>query len=83
MLRENDWKAVRVDALPDGSRTKLISAVDGAVRLYCEQHWSRADHEGVRTLLAERFYTTDPDRAHRTAEAAMAAAMQPVENNEP
>jgi hypothetical protein len=37
----------------------------------------------MRSLTAERYYTTDPDRAHSTLGAALAAATAPVERNEP
>lgn len=77
------WRRVRIDAQPDGSRIKLLSAVVHGVRVYLEQHWSAERLEQVRELLAERYYTSDPKRAHRTMDAALAAATEPVEPNDP
>lgn len=83
MLSENIWGAVRVDPLPDGGHSKLLSTVVNGVRLWREQHWSMESPDGEKELRAERYYTTDPGRAHRTAEAALAAVAEPVEPNNP
>lgn len=83
MMPENTWRTVRPMTHPDGSRTNLLSAVIEGVRVYNEQTWSAPDEQGARTLLQERFYTTDPNRAHRTAAAAIAATTPPIEPNDP
>lgn len=77
------WRRVRIDAQPDGSRIKLMSAVLHGVRVYLEQHWNPEQPDGDRTLLTERYYTTDQARAHRTMDAALAAAGCPVEPKDP
>ena len=84
MMPENIWRKVRVtDDAQERTREVLLSGVFDGLRLWCEKHWSAPDQLGDRTLLNDRYYTTDPERAHRTAEAAVAAALQPVEANHP
>lgn len=80
---ENGWRRVRVDAQPDGGRVRLLSQVVEGVRVYREEHYTAATPEGDRALVLERYYTSDRGRAHRTLEAALAAASEPIETNEP
>lgn len=84
MMPENIWRRVRsAENAVDKTRKVLLSGVFQGVRLYCEKHWSAPDQDGERKLMTERYYSTDPDRAYRTAEAALAATLQPVEDNQP
>lgn len=84
MMPENIWRKVRVtDDAVERTRVVLLSGVFDGVRLWCEKHWSAPDQEGERLLKGERFYTTDPERAHSSAQAALAAVLEPVEANHP
>lgn len=78
------WRMLHVAIDKEDQRTKLFVATVDGVRVHCQQIWGpEHDDCSPRTLFRERFYTTDPDRAHRTLDAALAAAMEPVEPNDP
>lgn len=75
MMPENTWRKVRVHTDPEtGERVVLLSGVFDGVRLWCEKHWSKPGADGERTLLHERFWSNDPGRVDRTAEAALKTA---------
>ena len=77
------WYAVRVDTAPDGGYVKLLCVTVDGERVWREQHHSAALPDGQRHLLTERYWTNDQGRAHRTMEAALAACLLPVEDNQP
>lgn len=79
---EPKWKMVRVDP-HEGGRIRLLSVVIDGQRVYCEEHYAAADHNGDRQLLHQRYWTRSESRSHRTLEAALAAETEPVESNEP
>jgi hypothetical protein len=81
MMAENHWWAVRVTPSATGY-TKLLSRVVDGVRVWREQHWV-VSFEEEKQLVQERYYTSNPERAHSTPEAALAAALEPIENNAP
>lgn len=77
------WRRVRSTPLENGGRVVVLSTLVNDVRVFREEHFSAPDLDGMRSLTAERFWTTDEQRAHRTMAAALAAATAPVERNEP
>jgi hypothetical protein len=80
---EQIWRAVRSTPQEDGGRVKVLSTVVDGVRVYREEYFGAPSPDGMRSLTGERYYTTNPDRAHSTLGAALAAATAPVERNEP
>ena len=84
MIPENLWKRVTSTPGKDGGRVALLSAVVDGQRVWCEKHWGAPHLEsGERKLLHERFWTSDPNKVHSTAEMALAHAQQPIEPNQP
>ena len=80
------WRKLHVRIDADDRRTVVRVALVDGIRVHREEVWGPddpAERYEVRALERERYYTTDPDRAHRTLEAALAATLQPIEPNEP
>lgn len=79
------WRTTFVKEV-DGIRIITRSAVEDGVRLWEEAHWENHKDAAGETYLRcirTEYWTTQREQHHHTWEAALAAAMPPVENNLP
>lgn len=77
------WRCSWVGPHVRGGKLKRCHAVIDGVRVTREAHWGAATTLHDAYLIEAIYYTTNKDLFHRSWEAALAAADQPIESNEP